>query len=160
MAYLPTPALTPSLTFKNLAGFLAELEGLDEPVIGGVGVFGSAADYALVWEYGAPPPWKIKKPGPKTLWGINPLGEQKIMTRTAPEGYISIHEDELWPILEEELSKVKFSSGTSDGIRLELEVAVDNASQRFARLVSDSAPVDTGDLRSQIQYIDSADTKE
>lgn len=160
MAYLPSSILTPSIEFKNLAGFLAELEGMDEPVIGGVGVYGSAAAYALVWEYGAPPPWRMKKPGPKTLWGTNPLGETKIMTRTAPEGYIAIHEDDVWPILEEELGKVKFSSGTTDGIRLELEVAVDNAGQRLARLISDSAPVDSGDLRSQIQYIDSADTKE
>lgn len=156
MAYLSIPSLTPTITFQNLANFLAELEGLDEQINGGVGVFGSAAAYALVWEYGAPPPNRIQNPGPKTLWGTNPLGETKIMTRTAPEGYISIHDDELWPILEEELSKVKFSSKTQDGIRLELEIAVDNASQRFARIISDSAPVDSGDLRSQIQYIDSA----
>lgn len=160
MAYLSIPSLTPSVTFKDLANFLAEFEGLDEPISGGVGVFGSAAAYALVWEYGAPPPWRIKKPGPKTLWGTNPLGESKIMTRTAPEGYISIHEDELWPILEEELGHVKFSSKTADGIRLELEIAMDNASQRFARIISDSAPVDSGDLRSQIQYIDSGDKDE
>lgn len=151
------PSLTPSITFQNLASFLAEFEGLDEPVVGGVGIFGSAAAYGLVWEYGAPPPWRIKKPGPKTLWGTNPYGETKIMTRTAPEGYIAINEDALWPILEKYLGALKLDAKTADGIRLEMEIAVDNASQEWARIVSDSAPYDSGDLRSQIQYIDSGD---
>lgn len=160
MPYIPSkPVVVPKIEFQGLTNFLAEFEGLDEPIQGGIGVFGSAAAYALVWEYGAPPPWRMKKPGPKTLWGMNPKGEIKIMTRTAPEGYISIHEDEMWPILAEEIAKVKFNSKTADGIRLELEVAIDNASQRFARIVSDSAPFDSGDLRSQIQYVDSEDMK-
>lgn len=154
MPYLPSkPRTVPRIEFKELSSFLAEFDGLSEPIKGGIGVFGSAEAYALVWEYGS----NRTHPGPKTLWGTNPLGETKIMTKTAPEGYISIHESEMWPILAEEIAKVKFSSKTADGIRLELEVAIDNASQRFARIVSDSAPVDSGDLRSQIQYIDSGD---
>jgi hypothetical protein len=152
--YLPKPSLTPTLTFDKLDSFLVEFENLGT-ISGGVAVYGPAAAYALVWEYGAPPPWHIKKPGPKTLWGTNALGETKIMTRTAPDGYIAIHHDDLWPLLEKELSYVKFSSKNEDGIRLELEVAVDNATQAWARMISDSAPVDSGDLRSGIDYVES-----
>ena len=151
---LPGPSLVPTMV-QRLENFMVQFDGLDKPIVGGIAIFGSAAAYGLVWEYGAPPPYHITKPGPKTEWGTNPLGETKIMTRTAPEGYVAIHEPEMYNILADEMSKVRFSSNTPDGIRLELEIAMDNASQRIARIVSDSAPVDSGDLRSQIQYVDS-----
>ena len=136
---------------------MVQFEGIAEPVVGGIAIFGSAAAYGLVWEYGAPPPWHIKKPGPKTVYGSNPTGKGgDIFSSQAPAGYIAIHEEEFWPIIEEEMATVQFKSSTADGIRLELEIAMDNASQRIARIVSDSAPADSGDLRSQIQYVDSS----
>jgi hypothetical protein len=148
---IPGPNVTPSLMFTALDKFMAEFEGQIEPVYGGIAIYGPAASYGLVWEFGSS---RMKKPGPKTLWGVNPLGEPAILSKQAPAGYIAIHEDEFWPIILEEMSRVEFRSDTPDGIKLELEIAMDNASQRIARIVSDSAPVDSGDLRAGIQLVD------
>lgn len=155
--FVPKPNLTPATDFKELRSFMVEFQGTKDPVVGGIAIFGTAAAYGLVWEYGSS---RMKTPGPKTMWGINPLGEEAILTKQAPLGYIAINEDKFWPIIQDEFSKVEFKSKTEGGIRLELEIAMDNASQRIARLVADAAPVDTGDLRSSIQYIDSSKLKE
>jgi hypothetical protein len=136
------------MQFKNVSTYLSELDGIDT-ISGGVGVYGSAAAYALVWELGS---LRLKHPGPKTLWSINRNDKIAILTKQAPRGYVGILSDQFWPIIEEELSKVSFSGSN---IRLKLEVAMDNASQRIAKLVADKAPVDSGDLRSQIMAVDS-----
>lgn len=127
---------------------------MDKPIRGGVGVFGSAAAYALVWEFGS---LTMEKPGPKTLWGTNPKGERAILTKQAPEGYVAIHDDDLFKIMVAELKGAKLIGNNADETRILLEVVTDNISQAWAKVIADSAPVDSGDLRSQIQYIDSGD---
>lgn len=150
--YFPRPSLAPLVIFPDLNKFLEEFEGIGT-VSGGVGVFGSAAAYALVWELGS----KRENTGPKTVWGVNRKGEKRIFSSQAPEGYVGVISDEFWPIIEEEIGHLHFRGTKAKDIRLELEVVIDNAMQRIARIISDAAPVDSGDLRSQIQYIDSGE---
>lgn len=151
--FIPGPSLLPLVALQKLDTFLSEFEGMDS-ISGGVAVYGSAAAYALVWELGSK---RLKSPGPKTLWSVNREGEIAILTKQAPLGYVGFVSDQFWPIIEQELSSVKFKSSTAAGLRIEIEVAIDNASMRIARILSDAAPVDSGDLRSQIQYVDSAE---
>lgn len=148
--FVPSPPLTPLVSYADsVDDYLSDLANIPPTVSGGIGVYGSAAAYALVWELGAT---KRKSPGPKTLWSVNWKGDIVILTRQAPRGYVGFISDQFWPIIEEELDKVDFGASS---LNLRLEVAMDNASQRIARLVSDTAPVDSGDLRSQIMAVDS-----
>ena len=151
--FIPSPSLTPIVRFENVNDFLSEFEGVQN-VVGGVAVYGAAAAYALVWELGSR---RLKSPGPKTLWSLNRDGDIAILTRQAPRGYIGFHGDEFEAIIASEFSKVKFSSSTAKGLYLEMSVAMDNASQRIAALISSYAPVDTGELASSIEMVDSDD---
>jgi hypothetical protein len=151
--HVPRPKLAPRMSIQNLEQFLIQIEGIDRPLSGGVAVYGVAAAYALVPDYG----WD-RGPGPRTLWSTNVKGRKAIMSRQAPTGYAAIHEKEFWPIIQDELSKVKFDARSETEMRLRLEVAVDNASQRMAHIIAESAPVDSGDLKSGVQIIDSADS--
>lgn len=146
--FIPAPLISPLLSIQSIPDYLSDLEDIQD-ISGGIGVYGSAAAYALVWELGSR---RLKRPGPKTLWSVNRDGNIAILTRQAPRGYVGFISDQFWPIIEEELSKVNFASRS---LKMQLEIAMDNASQKIARLVSDTAPVDSGDLRSQIQGVDS-----
>lgn len=148
--YIPSPSPMPLAIFDDIdTASLDDLENI-KTITGGIGVFGPAAAYALVWEMGS----KRTQTGPKTVWGVNRDGEVRIFSMQAPAGYVGVISDQFWPIIEHELSKVDYGGRN---IQIQLEVAVDNASQRIARLVSDNAPVDSGDLRAGIQYLDSGD---
>lgn len=146
--YIPSPSLMPLISIP-ITNYLSQLDDVGDDITGGVGVYGSAAAYALVWELGSR---KLKSPGPKTLWSVNRDGDIAILTRQAPRGYVGFLSGEFWPIIEAELMSVDFGQ---PNIRLRLEVAMDNASQKIAKLVSEAAPVDSGDLRSQILGVDS-----
>jgi len=152
--YIPRPSLRPLIAFQNLDTYLEEFKNIGN-LSGGVAVYGSAAAYALVWELGS---LRMKQPGPKTLWSVNRNDERAILTKQAPFGYVGYISEEFWPIIQEELQKVNYSSKDSRRMRLELEVALDNASHKIAELVRSFAPVDSGDLRSQIQGVDSDET--
>jgi hypothetical protein len=143
------PSLMPKIAFVKLDEFMSELEGIDKPIRGGVAVYGSAAAYALVWEFGA-----LKNVGPKTVMGAN----GRIFSKQAPEGYVGIHQDDLFDIVVAELKNATIVGRTPSETKLRLEIISDNISQKWARLISDSAPADTGDLRAQIQYVESGDS--
>ena len=151
MVYVPRPAVSASLDITNLESFLVQLEKM-KPIIGGIAVYGPAAAYALVPEYG----W-ARGPGKKTLWGTNAKGQRAIMSTQAPEGYVSIHEKDMWPIIIEEISQINFSAKSEKELTIRLEVALDNAAQRIAQLIANSAPVDSGDLKSGVNLVDSTD---
>jgi hypothetical protein len=138
------------LVIKELPAFMQEFVSLGKITVG-VGVYGSAAAYALVWELGSR---RLKSPGPKTMWSTNRDGERAILTTQAPHGYVT-PTDEFWPIIEEEVGRINFGNAkTSKEAALRLEVALDNASHRIAAIIAQRAPVDSGDLRSQIMGID------
>jgi len=146
--YLPSLLPNPICIFEDLETQFSNLEGLDSVSVG-VGVFGPAAAYALVWELGS---LRLKKPGKKTMWGINRDGAKRIFSTQAPGGYVGILSDSFWPIITNHLKDVDFSSSN---IQLEFEVAMDNAAQEIANLIREWAPVDTGSLQSEIQSISS-----
>lgn len=148
--HIPRPGFMPLLVMDLDKSFgpVGDLSKISS----GVGVFGSAAAYALVWELGT---LRWPQPGPKTIWSTNRYGERVIMTKQAPHGYVGINATVAQSILHEELVKVKFNLADIARYKLDLEVAMDNAAIRIARVISDDAPVDSGDLRSQIQLISS-----
>jgi hypothetical protein len=139
------------LLVTDLEKFLKTFPGAQK-LSSGVGVFGTAEAYALVWELGSRRLLKYG-PVPKTLWSTNRLGEQAILTKQAPKGYVGINAKKAKKIFKEELAKVKINMQNMNLSKLRLEIALDNAALRLARIISDSAPVDSGDLRSQIQSI-------
>lgn len=147
--FYPHPSYLPFVLLSKTDSF-GELAKIDSSMAVGVGVFGSAAAYALVWELGSR---RLKSPGPKTVWGKNRYGKKVILTAQAPEGYVGIHAGDAKEILNEELGTVKWALNDLNMSKLRLEVALDNAAIRIARIMSDSAPVDSGDLRSQIMSI-------
>lgn len=140
---MPTPTIYPTMMFDKLDEFLLEFEEHDQMITAGVASVGTAAAYALVWEWGNV---KQVKPGPRTVLGTNPDGEEAWLSIQAPFGYIKIHENDYWEILKLELGKVKFSGTNAREITRELEAAAERACKQIAQIISDNAPVDKGDL--------------
>jgi hypothetical protein len=134
----------------NLDG-LEKLEKLFHEVAnihvqGGVMVDGDAVPYSLVWEWG-----EVRQPGPKTMWGVNPDGETRVMTKTAPMGFIRIHHQDYIQILREEAKRITWSNTPMDQWEEKLKEVAITVGRRCAQLISDSAPIDTGLLRASIQ---------
>lgn len=113
----------------------------------GLVVTGEVADYALVWEWGR----VTCKPGPKTLYGLNPDGDMVVMTKTAPNGFIRVNKQKYRQIMRDELKAIpwkkikKFSQ-----IPPEIEKALNRAAPQCADIIAETAPYDTGALREAI----------
>src|SRR5476649_808458 len=137
------PTIYSTAMFDKLDELLLEFAEHDQEVNAGVASTGPAAAYAEVWEWGNV---RQSKPGPRTVLGTNPDGKSVWLSIQAPFGYIQIHENDYWEALKEELGKVKFSSTTAKGITEELQAAAKKAMKKCAQLISESAPVDTGQL--------------
>lgn len=149
-----TPTVYPEFSIDQLDEFLLELEEHDKMISAGVASVGDAANYAEVWEWGN---IRQTQPGPKTVEGTNPNGEQVWLSIQAPYGYIQIHDSQYWDILTEELNKIQFKSKTAQGITKELQHASKIAMMRCAVLVANSAPVDRGDLAASFEVIEDGD---
>jgi len=117
-------------------------------ITGGVKVVGPPAAYALVWEWGSV---RLTKPGPKTTWGENPAGERVILTITAPYGYIRVNKFQYIHILKEEVQNARLNKVSPDNWENALKDAMSRAEIRCALLISSTAPIDSGDLRTSIQ---------
>jgi hypothetical protein len=152
---MPVPTVYSTAMFDKLDEFLLEFAEHDQEVNAGVASVGEAAAYADVWEWGN---IRQSKPGPKTVLGTNPDGEQVWLSIQAPFGYIKIHENDYWDALKQELAKVKFSSTNAKGITEELAAAGKRAMKLCAQLISDSAPVDRGTLKDSFKVIEDGDT--
>jgi len=144
------PNFYPLVTIKDLTTALSEFVGLDK-VSAGVGVYGEAAAYALVWELGSR---RLKSPGPKTLWSMNRNQEEAILTKQAPFGYVT-PVDGFYQIMQEEIGDCNFTRAhTPKEMVALLEIAMDNAAHRIAKIIASRAPKDSGTLSSQILGID------
>ncbi|MGI4815926.1 MAG: hypothetical protein ACRYGG_21690 [Janthinobacterium lividum] len=152
--YIPGPPVRPLIDIQSISTYLNEFENIGD-VSGGVGVFGSAAAYAMVWELGS---FRLKKPGPKTMWSVNRFGQKVILTKQAPLGYIGVIDDTFFPIIEKELMSVDFSNKTSKRLNKDLTAALNRASKRIADLIRLIAPEDSGDLKAQIQAVNAGDS--
>src|SRR6266403_22849 len=151
---MPTPTIYPTMMFDKLDEFMLEFEEHDQMITAGVAAVGPAAAYALVWEWGNV---QQVKPGPKTVLGTNPDGDEVWLSIQAPFGYIKIHENDYWEILKIELGKVKFEGTNPKEMTKELEEAAFRASKVIAQLMSDNAPVDKGDLSKSFVPVRSGD---
>jgi hypothetical protein len=136
------PTIYATSFFDDLDEFLLELAEHDKEITAGVAATGEAAAYAEVWEWGN---MRQSKEGPRTVLGVNPDGEDVWLSFQAPAGYISIHENQYWDILKQELKKVKFKSKTAQGITKELQSASVRAMKRIIPIISDSAPIGIAD---------------
>lgn len=152
MGGIPFPY--PTAMFDKLDEFMLEFEEQDELVEAGVVSVGDPAAYALVWEYGNV---RQTKPGPKTMIGINPKGENVFLTIQRPYGYISIYGSSFEDALEDELSKVSFSGSSTGEISAGLRRAAYRAAQRIAYILSNTAPVDTGALARSFEVVEDGD---
>jgi len=103
---------------------------------------------ALVWDMGYVT--RVIKPGPKTLWSVNVLGEPKVLTITAPTGFIRIQRNTYIAILRDEFTNANFAGRPLSEWGTLAETMMRNAAQRCAQVVSTRAPIDKGDLRASI----------
>ena len=140
---MAVPTIYATAMFDHLDEFLLEMVEHDQEISAGVASMGDAAAYAEVWEWGNV---RQSKPGPKTVLGTNPNGEQVWLSIQAPFGYVRINENQYWEVLKQELAKVQFKSTNARGITEELEAAAEEAMKIIAQIIGDHAPVDTGDL--------------
>lgn len=144
----------PTVLFDRLDEFLLEFEEQDELVQSGVVSEGEAAAYALVWEWGN---MRQTQKGPKTTMGINPDGQRVWLSIQAPFGYIRIHQGEFWKIILEQMEKARFDSPDTGVISDELRKVAFHSAKKIAKLIRDSAPVDSGELRGSIKAVEPDD---
>lgn len=144
-----------SVTFKlrnldKLADALSQ--GIDtKPVLRmGVAVSGKAAAYALVWEYG-----RVDcKPGPKTLYSTNFEGQQVVLTRSAPLGFIRVNNARYREYVRAEMKGVDWKKLKITQIPSNALKALARAAYKCADLISITAPKDTGELSLAIRSAD------
>lgn len=151
---MPAPTVYPTALFDKLDTFMLEFMEHDKEITAGVASYGEAAAYADVWEWGNV---RQTKPGPKTVLGTNPDGEEVWLSIQAPFGYIKIHENDYWEILKIQLGKVKFKGTTAKEITEELEDASLKAMKLIAQVVGDNAPIDKGDLSKSFKAVKPGD---
>lgn len=137
-----------TLRVQGLGSVTAALQSLPGLMQAGVKVNGESAAYALVWEWGYAT--RAIEPGPKTQWGINPAGESKVLTIVAPTGYIRVNRNEYERILREEFHKAEIGEKPISEWEAAMTVILNNAAERCADIIRDAAPVDSGQLRSEI----------
>lgn len=140
-----------TLKVKNIDRLTEALAGgFSAPVVRFlVTVSGEASRYAWIWEWG-----RVGiNPGPKTTWGTNPDGQLRVMTITAPSGFIRVNRWRYKQIIREEVGNVRWSQVKPSGVNKAVQAALERAAKRCADLVSETAPIDTGALREAIKVI-------
>jgi hypothetical protein len=91
------------------------------------------------------------------LWSTNPDGEPAILTLTAPFGYIRSNNLAYWQIIKEEFAKASLGDTPVDQWEDKIRAMANTVSERCAKVMSDAAPIDSGDLRSSIEGVDTTD---
>lgn len=145
-----------TLRVKNLDKLVAQFDmgmGARPTVRMLIIVRGPVASYALVWEFGR----ADINPGPKTLWGTNPDGEERVMTKTAPTGFIRVNRSKYRAIIKEELQAVPFYRFPLAKYPSLIKQALQAAAKRCGALIAETAPYDTYALREAIVAVDIAD---
>jgi hypothetical protein len=139
------------LTFKvkGIDRVVAALSSLPLRVHSGVKVLGET-NYikAMVWDLGYIT--RAIQPGPKTMWSVNIYGESKVLTITAPTGFIRVNRSRYLSILREEYAKADFVHHSFELWPNLIETMMSSAAQQCAEIVADGAPIDTGELRASI----------
>jgi hypothetical protein len=142
-----------SIKISGIDKLSAKIKSMPDNLSAGVKITGPAASYAEVWEFG-----KIScNPGPKTMWSTNIDGEEVVLTKTAPHGYIRVHKTTFRQYFREELTKAKLHTIPFDEWGDALGKVMDETVIRCAILIADSAPIDTGALKGAIEPVSSKD---
>lgn len=143
----PSPNL--GKLYDGLIDIFQEYANADEAEVQ-VGIFieGPAAAYANVWEWGN---IRQTKKGPKTVRGINPDGSSVWLTVQAPRGYIRVNILKYWTVIDQEMSKVNFGASSGSQIDKQIRQASINIGNKVAKIISETAPVDKGDLSSSVK---------
>jgi hypothetical protein len=116
----------------------------------GIILQGPAAAYALVWEFG-----RVDiNPGPKTQWGTNPDGETVVLTKTAPYGYIRVNRAKYRQFVREEFYKQSWKGIKPNQIPKVVQALLARAADKCAELIAQTAPEDTGELKSEIRAVE------
>lgn len=103
---------------------------------------------AMVWDLGYV--HRTIKPGPKTMWSVNVYGDPKVLTITAPTGFIRVNRRIYLSIVRQELANANFSRTPLSAWPKLIETAMTNAAQRCLEVIVAAAPVDTGELRESL----------
>lgn len=144
-------------------GLTFELVGFDlldqifskfpDQIKAGVKLSGPAVAYSLVWEWG-----RVDiHPGPKTQWSTNPDGETTVLTIQAPHGWIRVNRQRYLEFLQEHWGDLDLNSKPIGQWVSALHDMLWDASSDCAKLMDDTAPVDTGQLRSGIIAVNEPD---
>ena len=142
-----------TMEIKGLEALRQSFESLPQVIQSGAKVGEPGIGYWMIWEWG-----RIScKPGPKTCWAVNFAGDTVVLTLQAPKGYIRVHKDEFNQLLMDRVSQVKLKDLPMAGWKDALTVAMDDVAQQCTDIIRDSAPVDTGDLRSSFEPAYSTD---
>jgi hypothetical protein len=135
-------------SMAHIADLFAEGVGARPTINLLLSVVGPVTAYFLCWGC-----WKISiKPGPKTLWGNNPDGELRVMTKTAPSGFIRVNRDKYREIARDEImTRLSWKNLKISDIPKAVEWGLRNAAPKIADLIAETAPYDTGALRDAIR---------
>lgn len=144
-----------TLQIAHADKLVQQIQNLPNLIQGGVKVDGESAAYSLVWEWGSARLAAIGKdpPGPKTLWSTNPNGEMTVLTLTAPHGFIRINTERYREILRERYKDADLPNTPIKQWESKIKKLLQGASAICAGVIADAAPIDSGDLRSQIEPV-------
>ena len=137
------------MRIEGIEALVASLSSLPSGVSSGVKVLGAVNFVkAMVWENGYVT--RVIKPGPKTMWSVNWQGDPKVLTITAPTGFIHVNRSTYARILNAEFNNARFQDHAISEWPELVDTMMRNAAHQCAALVSESAPIDTGELRESI----------
>lgn len=139
-----------TMKIEGIDALVSALSSLPSDIQSGVKVTGST-NYikAMVWDLGYVT--RTIKPGPKTMWSVNVYGDPKVLTITAPTGFIRINRAQYASILSDEFSKCNFSTTPIAQWPKMIEDMMSSAARRCSEIIAEGAPIDTGDLRQSIE---------
>jgi len=141
--------MTVTATISGIDELVASLSKVPSRVVSGVKTTDEKSYIiAMVWAYGYVT--RTINPGPKTLWSVNYYGEPKVLTITAPTGFIRVQEQDYRRILNAEFAAAAFASKPISSWSTLAVQMMTNAAQRCAQITSQAAPIDKGDLRASI----------
>jgi hypothetical protein len=141
-----------TLDIEGMEAVLESIARIPDTLQAGVKVTGDAVAYAIIWEEG-----RITcNPGPKTMWSTNAAGDRRVMTITAPHGFIRANKEKFDAILKEEIEALDLGSDMGQWEE-KMNGALKIAAQRCAEIISDAAPIDTGLLKASISAAEPGD---
>lgn len=141
----------------------AQIEGLDqlptatqsipEKIQAGVKLDASVVTRGMVWEYG-----RIDiQPGPKTMLSTNMDGEERVLTITAPHGWIRVNRDKYQQIIKQRIAQIQWNKYPLSQWEKVLRDTAYKAMQECAEVMEQTAPVDSGELRGGIIPVNEPD---